>query len=213
MPLANGIFQWGGWAIALLSGSIVIYRYFLKRPSLSLEIDTVGEVDAKNNIPLLLTVANDGRKFAEDVMIEIELEGMNFIDVDREQNISEVDYVSELIFGKFADYNEVVPPVAKNLTADDGDGLTVDKETAFRTDRIIFQIEDVVYSNIGIQYTSRLGEFLEDSATITYYIACRSHEPRKGIIELEVNGEEVVIDSKKPTLNTRIRRRLCQAFF
>jgi hypothetical protein len=210
MAPISGVFQWGGWIIALLSGSIVIYRYFLKRPALSLEIDAVGEVDTENNIPLLLSVANDGRKFGEDVMIQMRLEGMNFIDLNREQNISNTEKVSERMFGKFADYNEITPPAGSNLAVDKEVGLTVDKKRAVRIDRIMFQIGDVVYSNIALQFTSRLGEFLEDSATIRYFIACRSHEPREGIIRIEVNEKKVNISSIDPTFRTRMKRRLAR---
>lgn len=210
MPPVSDFFQWGGWIIGLLSGSIVIYKYFLKRPSLCLKIKTRGTIDEENNIPLRLLVVNNGRRYGEDVMVNMTLEGMNFIDINKEQNISDTESPSEIMFGKYAEYNEIRPPPGTNLVPGGESLFEFDRKKAVRTNQVMFQLEDVIYSKLGVQFTTRLTEFLEDSATITYHIACRSHEPRKGVIELELNGDEVIISSIEPTLQRRIRRRLAQ---
>lgn len=137
-------------------------------------------------------------------MIHMELEGMKFVNLDREQDLNDTNPTEQML-GNFANYNEIRTPLVGHLVANDEGEFTLDKT---RTNRAMFQIDDVIYSNTGIQFTSKLANFSEESATIEYEIACRSHEPRKGTIELELNGNKVITNSVKPTFCTRTKQRL-----
>ncbi|MDL5362952.1 hypothetical protein [Halalkalicoccus sp. NIPERK01] len=204
------IVQWGGWIIGLLSGAIVIYKYYLKRPYIFVDVDVLGEPDQAEQTPILFNVVNDGRKYAEDVFIELEFEGMNILHVNDTDTSSQL--LTEKMFGTFAEYNQIIHPKTEVFSFDEENGLTVDEEDVSHINWIMFQINDIIYSKIGLQFTTRIGEFTDDSATITYAVACRSHEPREGTIELKRDGDTVIIESTKPSLRRRIKRRMNELF-
>lgn len=205
MVEVTGIVQWSGWLVALLSSAIVIYKYYLKRPYIFLEIDAKGSPDFAGQLPIFFTIANDGRRYTEDISIEIEFEGMNLLKINNDDS----HIPSERFFGTFANYDQTYrPPTEAFVFDEEKEGFVIDEEKASRTNWILFQINDVVYSRTGIQFTSRIVEFVDDSATITYTVACRSHEPREGTIKLERDGETLMINSTKPTLRRRIKRQV-----
>lgn len=159
---------------------------------------------------MIFSVVNDGRRYAEDISIEMEFEGMNLLDINDGNGSSQVP--SERMFGTFASYDQILRPQTEALVFDEENGFAIDEEKASRINWILFQLDDIVYSKTGIQFTSRIGEFVDNSATITYTIACRSHEPREGIIELKRDGDTLITNSTKPTLRRRIKRRMNEIF-
>ena len=209
MVEVSGIVQWSGWFVALLSSAIVIYKYYLKRPYIFLEMDAKGSPDFAGQLPIFFTIVNDGRRYAEDISIEIEFEGVNLLKINEDGN----QMPSERFFGTFANYDQIYrPPIEAFVFDEEKEGFVIDEEKASRTNWILFQINDVVYSRTGIQFTSRIVEFVDNPATITYTIACRSHEPREGIIELKRDGDRLTINSTEPTLRRRIKRQMKKIF-
>ena len=185
--------QWGGAIIGILSGCIVIYRYFLKRPALALEMECVGDIDHADQVPMIFTVANDGQRYAEDVLIDLELSNMYFIEFT-EQGLETADQ----IFGNLIDYREFNAPHAVDSIVSHDEEIAVEEPKTVQKKRTIIYIDDILYSNTGVQVTARIGAIESDHVKIEYRVACRSHEPRPGIIDIWYDGEDVTVKSKEP---------------
>lgn len=202
--------------VAIAVGLTSLYLFFLNKPSMVLKmrfsnsettVDARPEDDGLYFRPRFL-IKNQGRKYAEDVYVKIELKGWAFGD-----NVYKVagrpTSSMDRQVGKENDEGWVTDSIATRLSEPDTI-LDVDshRNTYLGTpdeSREIF-VNNVIYekSEFEIRYGTTL---LDPNSTYTvkYTIACRSHGPRTGQIQLTTKDESAYITSTPPTRLQRVR--------
>lgn len=176
-------FQIASLVVGVIAGTIAIYKYLIKRPDLAFDAFPVGDLDEKDQAPVVFYVKNRGRRFAEDVFIEIYL-----IDWELETT---VDEVAESMFPSRTEY-------------------TWKTFTSFGEDeRHSIYLKNPIYENVELEVAARIIQFERGKRhRIQYLIACRSHRPRGGTIDIVVSKDgSVDIESEHSTLWKRIKNR------
>lgn len=185
--------KWTAIVVGICSGSVAIYQFILKRPALSLTADPLEMLDEEGHIPITFSVENNGKKFAEDVFIQIALVNLEFIPIVTEGTESErPERLLEENIGIYTDYKEKSAPI-----------VSLSKEYSYH----MFYINDIVYSGIKLPFIVRLIKIgSEEQQSIRYSIACRSHEPKHGSMTFRREGENVVIEPDHPSLKRRLNK-------
>ena len=181
--------------VGIVGGSVTIYQFWLKRANLRFLVECHGEPDPDGSVPMVLLVDNSGRRFAEDVFIQVKFRNVSFKPIlgeDGEEKYSEREVEDAL--GSFVGYTELVSPLDERYSD---------------TDVRMYYLDRPVYSKTVIQLTGRLAKFASEGPyEIQYSIACRSHEPREGTIKLHFNDGGVVAEASHPNLRSRLARHV-----
>lgn len=180
------------WApiFGALAAIVAIYKFFIKRPALVLQ----AEVDSSSpNQPFeivsatpTLFLSNEGRDFAEDAHLEIELLDWDFHQEDDSQDIS-----------AFLD-------------------VSVDKTGYLGSPRTLYQISSNKPIQPRDKYKMFFGgtEFERGRCyEIEYTVSCRSHSPRTGSIVFQVGYNDVDVIHNYPTRRRRFMIAVRELFY
>lgn len=161
--------------VGVIVGIIAIYRFFIKQPALVLEAD-VASTSADRPFQTVHTtprlfLSNEGRDFAEDAYLEMDLPDWHFEQEEDEENIST--------------FLEV----------------TSDQTGYIGSPRRLYQVNANKPIQPREKYKMFFGgaEFERDRCyELNYTISCRSHGPREGSIKFHVGHHEVKVENNYP---------------
>jgi hypothetical protein len=171
-------------AVAPIAGAIAaiiaIYRFFINQPALVLEADVESTSPDRafhtvHTTPTLF-LSNEGRDFAEDAYLEMDLPDWDFEQEDDEENISTFLDVTSDRTGYLGSPRRLYQ-------------VTVDKPVQPRERYKMF------FGGAELE-RNRCYE-------LNYTISCRSHGPREGCIKFHVGHHEVTVENTYPKRRRR----------
>ena len=166
-------------AVAPIAGAIAaiiaIYRFFIKQPALVLEADVKSTSADRpfhtvHTTPTLF-LSNEGRDFAEDAYLEMDLPDWDFEQEEDDENISTFLDVTDDRTGYLGSPRRLYQ-------------VTVDKPIQPREKYKMF------FGGAELERNRRY--------ELNYTISCRSHGPREGSIKFHVGHHEVTIENNYP---------------
>lgn len=183
--------------VSAIAGFIAIYKFYLQKPALTVTARSVATASVDDEVMqsgLDFHVENAGLDFAEDAHVELDME-MEMDTADEEPQVS------------------VQGTVGPSTLEFDHDCQPHSISGAIPGESHVFSADGIIHRNKRFKLYSG-GALFEGSGvyTIEYVTACRSHQPREGEIELNVDVEEgtVSIENARPFYFRRLLIRQIQ---
>ncbi|MWG36095.1 hypothetical protein [Halomarina oriensis] len=218
-PIPN-VFKWVGAVLAALAAVIAAYRFFLQRPNLQLEVEMSSRfqyrIDGRVNANPVFHLENIGRKFAEDVYIELSLDSWKF--GEDHGGVSLVTNVSVISGGSESDSD------GESSEPEGGEESGPVDEDGGHFGEISFEDSNLELKHDYLQYIGTSGEvnqiFISDaiyndarfrlfsgplyldeneSYQLNYEVSCRSYGPKEGTITFDTGYDSIEVIHDRPS--------------